>query len=819
MTIDDIYSKYEFDDENLEYEEEDGHIISLSFSVEYDEISRETKDEILGIVSQFKFLKDLSIDVDDYCFTDLSALSCLHNLEHLTIYSDTQISDLSFLESINNLHTFYLHSSNITTIEELYKYKNLEALEVTNAQITDVSKVHTFTSLKYLNLSGNRIKDLGDKPFSQHLTSVTLSDNEIKNIAPLQSCIHLTSVNLNNNLIDSIHPLTASRALTDLRVGNNQITDLEYLRCFKQLSVLDIAGNAVEHISMLEDITNLSRLFLENNEINNLAVLENHHKLRKLNVANNAIEDLSVINASKLTLTHLNCSKNPILSFAVLENMQVLNDLDASYIPLENKTITLPIRLEILNLSHCSLNSLANVKSLDRIKRLDLSHNKFTEITGECRSLGLQSLNLYNNNINQPINTYYFKKIGIIDLRNNPFGNCFLSDYDTLQWDLRFFNLFRIDTVIADEHILEWEEYYELALHYFLDKKDKDTAWIYLLKMFYSPIELDDLKLVMYIDKLKQTPDGAYPYIKFYLYQIITEVIHLTDKYTYFSDEHKQVVVDKINTIPKLNLRNALLSTINGKERWMDVFENDPFPGYEFICRNQEDILPEFKADYFYYLGLGSCNNNNNTIAIAEEYIETSLYCLNQLHLIHSPLFEILYDKIYRVLSTSSKRYDKTYRDQFVGYNTIFNTICNVSVRPPIRYDYSGFIDYKIHHGLSGKLNLFYENKKNTVEVQRFQHLNSNGSSYFERKRYRKSLKSPSSDSIQNESTSNVKPYGPDLNSKQNKRAVYVGHYSPYSEFDLDIYSVLGILFFVLLIFLQFSRFFTGILSALGLES
>lgn len=779
MTIEEFYGKSNFHSQNFSYHEEGGKVRSITFVIDRSDcIEDKVKDEILEFVGQFKYLECLFLDIADYCFTDLSPLGGLHNLKYLTILCDTQITDLSFLKSIHKLESITLKHSRITHLEELYKNTQLTNLEITNAQLSDVSNLHVFKSLKCLDLSGNKIKYLGDKPFSLHLTEVNLAFNQIEDISPLEHCTKLTHVNLNTNAIGSIQPLTAADGLIHLNVDNNKIIDPSPLTYFKKLTTLNISNNAIDHISVLEDTVGLQKLYIENTRIDSIHVLENHHKLTELNIANNAIKDISVIEASKQTLIHLNCSLNPIASFAVLESLDALTHLNLSYIPLNTIKLNLPLGVRDLNVSNCYLTTLANIQPLNQIFRLNASYNLITEFTAESKSVSLSELNLSNNQIEAPINIAYIHRVSILDLRNNTYGNCVVIDKEYIvEEDLKNMDFFCEAPVMDTHSVIGKVGYNNLALEYYFYKKDKAMAWTYLLQIEEPIEETKQLQVVMLIDKFGQIPDGDYKSIKFYLYQIVRSVIGFYGEDVGLTYENKEILVNKIRSIKKSALRIPLFNVLNGESTWLEEFKKEAFPGYEFICSKPEDIAPEFIADYYYYLGLGRCYNYNNFYRLEADYIETSLYCLHKLYVLQSPLFDVLYNRIHdTLLIFGSGRKPENY-DKFRAYKKMLDTIDKESISPIETYNYSGFNKYTDDSALKSKLNLLSSNKKKTID------------------------RLPPKEPV-------VKKVSQVNNIPRIPRERFYEPYSPYNELFSDRDMVLLILFFIILFGLKISKFF-----------
>jgi len=656
-----IYKTYQLDDDDLSYScSKDGIVTYLSFYGEKDwQGGFPVKDKIIEIATQFKQLKYLEIEVEGYCFTDLSALQELKYLEEIIIESNTSITNLTFLNSIPSLKRLTLNSSKITDLSPLYKYKKLSRLELPNAQISDVFKVHQFSDLKYLDLSNNKIEALENKPWPTELETIKLANNLIKNIEALRNCLQLKNVNLNSNFVTNLDAFKDLKNLKTLNVGNNPLINFPKLKNTKSVIELNIANIGLNNLSFLKDFCAVKELNIGYNKVKSLTNIEHFKHLQNLNIEGNKIEDISVLNRFKTSLTHLNCSKNPILNFTFIHTMEVLTAFNAAYIPIEYPNFNLPPSLRIVNLSHCKIKDISGINRLSGLDELNLSHNKIRSISTKNWILATY-LNLSNNQIKEPIFVSDINHFALIDLRNNPFGNSLVADIHKGHHCTRLYLDLHYDSENIKENDLENKyKYTSNAIWYCLENNYTNAALAFYIQISgYYNKELDHLLLKIYLKKLQETPDGEYIYIKYYLYNLI-QVSENISPYkpnnfkSYLSEEEVQIIACKLKSIGDKTLAQGLLELFNGEKSYEDIYINDIFPGYEILLKPKEDILPYFKDEYLYFLGFGSYIED---AFIEEDHIETGLYYLKQLYLINSPFYSILKSQLLFVLK---KTYNK----------------------------------------------------------------------------------------------------------------------------------------------------------------
>ena len=94
----------------------------------------------------------------EYHIESLKGLEHAVNVKFLSI-ARSEVSDLTPIAELENLHTLKLFNNRISDITPLAGLVNLEVLQLQNNQILDISPLTGLVNLKELNLSGNPIVD------------------------------------------------------------------------------------------------------------------------------------------------------------------------------------------------------------------------------------------------------------------------------------------------------------------------------------------------------------------------------------------------------------------------------------------------------------------------------------------------------------------------------------------------------------------------------------------------------------------------------------------------------------------------------------
>ncbi len=173
---------------------------------------------------------------------------------------------------------------------------------------------------------------------------------------------------------------------TDLDSSSPEfITDISDLTGLKNLTGLQLNFNRITDISAVATMDNLNKLLLYGNPILDFSPLEALSRLRYVNLSGTHMkgEDLKC-------LSHLKYLRMLYLDFNEIENLDELQNLNASFLSLRRNQMTL---------CHNNITDIEAIKKLKRLEFLDLRYNNISELPDFTNMASLRYLDLSDNNI------------------------------------------------------------------------------------------------------------------------------------------------------------------------------------------------------------------------------------------------------------------------------------------------------------------------------------------------------------------------------------------------------------------------------------
>jgi len=290
---------------------------------------------------------------------------------------------LEGLEKLTNLKALIIDESCFSDITPLGKLKNLEILVLREPfKQIDLNPLNALQNLRYLRLGegielgGTFIKKIEDLENMTALKYLSMPHCCVEKIEGLENLKNLESLDLSNNYIEKIEGLENLENLRILLIIANQITKIENLNHLHNLRELDLKYNGISKIEGIDKLRNLKSLDLEGNKILKIEGIENLQNLENLNLRNNMIAKIEGIDKLR-NLKNLFLDKNKISKIEGLDNLQNLKNL---------------------SLSSNRIFKIEELDNLQNLKTLHLSNNKISKLEGLKSLAGLESLWLSNNN-------------------------------------------------------------------------------------------------------------------------------------------------------------------------------------------------------------------------------------------------------------------------------------------------------------------------------------------------------------------------------------------------------------------------------------
>ncbi|OQV12684.1 putative Insulin-like growth factor-binding protein complex acid labile subunit [Hypsibius exemplaris] len=311
----------------------------------------------------------------------------------------------------------------------------------------------TLARLQTLSLTGNLLTVLENNVFSgtNELVTLDLSHNyiqefrgtEMKNLTKLE--ILLFSGNRLRNLYAGFESLTA---LKRLDLSGNQISNIDNdtFASLISLETLQLDGNLFMRLPMpaLERLPLLEKLTLSNNRLLRLPVLKKVGHLRTLTLDHNSIPDIpkgAFANLPELRQLLLNANQISEVhedSFANLFMLYVLDLSDNLIQTLPPKVLDNLVSLETISLAHNDLYRLEDgtLGNLPMLRSADFSHNQIAIISeGAFTKIPhLTQFDLSWNGLNRvPLPVSKLEKVRKLDLSHNRIRRIEDADFGALE--------------------------------------------------------------------------------------------------------------------------------------------------------------------------------------------------------------------------------------------------------------------------------------------------------------------------------------------------------------------------------------------------
>ena len=284
---------------------------------------------------------------------------------------------------------------------------NLTRLTADNRHITDLTGLESAENLEYLSLSSNQITDVSALAALTNLKVLVISFNRIRDFSPLAGLTELRNLHIEYNLAEDLTPIQALTQLQVLSVRGfnlrNATLDLNLFAAFPNLIRLDIGSNGIRDITPLTQLKGLVSLFAWGNEIQDLTPIAQMPGLEVLELADNRIDDLTPLRGST-NLQYLTLFSNPITDLTPisglvnLKRLNIAGDADGGDItdltPIAGLT-----HLEFLQADRNKIRNLRPLRKLTQLETLSLRDNKIIDVRPLTKLVNLTQLFISRNSI------------------------------------------------------------------------------------------------------------------------------------------------------------------------------------------------------------------------------------------------------------------------------------------------------------------------------------------------------------------------------------------------------------------------------------
>ncbi|XP_028101572.1 receptor-like protein 15 isoform X2 [Camellia sinensis] len=380
------------------------------------------------------------------CFTGFEKLGELTSLKSLNLTSNylkgtIHINDLKGLNNLEQLDISYNQLDGFIThsgFERLFVLSKLELLRLDGNSFNNsiLPSLGVLSSLKTLSLSENRLNE-----------SIDVGGFERLSVLGKLELLRLDLNSFNNSILPSLGVLSSLKTLSLYGNRLNGSIDIGEFRNINNLEKLDLSGNSIEDIKGFERLHVLGKLELldlsynsfNNGIIPSLGVLSS---LKTLNLQSNNLNGSIDIGEfhNMSNLEELDLSKNHIDSIKGLKSLSKLKMLNLRWNELKGLVSSNGENLSLLGIDINSLNKifLHNVGVMSSLRVLTLrniSLNGSLPNQGWCELSNLQELDLSENGFNGMLPSCLedLTSIRILDLSFNQFtGNLTSSPLSNL---------------------------------------------------------------------------------------------------------------------------------------------------------------------------------------------------------------------------------------------------------------------------------------------------------------------------------------------------------------------------------------------------
>lgn len=360
----------------------------------------------------------------------LTMLDLAHNqLTSVWLGAPDALADLTRLAVLDLSH------NRLTRLDEaaFRSLHNLQTLELQHNVIETIADL-AFASLYNLHtlvLSHNRLRHVSSRMFSglSSLGGLYVDNNRLESLAPdaFHNVSSLQEIILAGNRLSAVPPVVQTlQLLRSLDVADNIITDIHNAsyQGLRQLYGLNLMGNHIGNLSQgaFHELPSLRILNLARNGIQSIeqGTFDDVPDLHALRLDSNFLDDVNGLFSNLHDLIMLNISANRVRWF------------DYALIP---------IGLQWLDIHDNQVEALGNyfeLESILKLRTLDVSHNRLTDLDSSSLPNGIEIVFLKGNQLRriQPFTFLGKQNLTRVDLTDNKL--------DTL--DMTMFRLSEVPT-------------------------------------------------------------------------------------------------------------------------------------------------------------------------------------------------------------------------------------------------------------------------------------------------------------------------------------------------------------------------------------
>jgi hypothetical protein len=199
--------------------------------LELEKIVREKINKESGDILAFdmEMIENLNINYMETPDQEIDGLEYAINLNSFSFRNGGSLKTLTPLSNLQLLEYLGVSYAEIENETANFNTPALEQISFTDTNISDCSFLKTATNVKEIYISDSALKDLNFVVDMDGLEAINVSYNEITDITALEDKTKLTGVTFHVNEISDISVLSTCVNLTDINIAYNKISDISDL--------------------------------------------------------------------------------------------------------------------------------------------------------------------------------------------------------------------------------------------------------------------------------------------------------------------------------------------------------------------------------------------------------------------------------------------------------------------------------------------------------------------------------------------------------------------------------------------------------------
>ena len=385
------------------------------------------------------------VNLEEVKFDSLYSLESLENLKYngteLSLWGWDELKNLDGVQNMRQLESINIASKNISDISALKGMKSLKEIVIRRCDnLISLSGIESLASLELLDIDSEVINSLSDLKDLKNLGRAHIECDKLLNLKGLEEAPNITELNLTSKGLEDISNTKSLTKLKNLDLSEcssiESLSGLEKLNLLESLKVTDCSklssldgvpnsdvyvlnirfGSGVEvdlsGCSSLKDITALKGASkIDWFDIVGCNSIRKTEGLEKIEIDNLScsVSDISLLQSLNiLDVKTLSLREMKMTSFEGLKEWPSVKALTISSANLQNllgiDAFINTTYLE-LNLTSNGFEDISNIKSLTKLKNLNLSECSSIKIlTGIENLKNLEELVLFDSNNLQDVN-------------------------------------------------------------------------------------------------------------------------------------------------------------------------------------------------------------------------------------------------------------------------------------------------------------------------------------------------------------------------------------------------------------------------------